>query len=242
MPFASQEARREYALRRYASNPDARRKAAKNAAAYRHKSPEARERWRQWKRNARAKKGATPRATTLERAKDKLAEQNARQAWRWWLKNAPDGWMAAYYEVLGRPWCNPRLTYAEKYVIRYRLDECFAKKERERVSNRRFTNPEYGRIWEKDGKRWRRASDSADGSVTKALLKALQAETHCAYCRREIASDERHIDHVWPLSKGGTHTADNLVMACAWCNRTKRDSLPLQFMLLAGPSWGLPHG
>ena len=238
MPFASQEARREYARRRYANSLEARRKAAENSAAYRHKSPEGRERWRQWKRNARAKKGATALSLIRERQQDGLAAQNARQAWRWWLKNAPDAWIASYYDALGRPWSNPRLCEAQQYALRYRGDECFAQKERERISNRRFANPEYGRIWETDGRRWWRASKSSDGSVTPALLKALRAETHCAYCHRETVAKERHIDHVRPIAKGGTHTSDNLVMACASCNRAKRDQMPLQFMLrrVSGPS------
>ena len=30
-----------------------------------------------------------------------------------------------------------------------------------------------------------------------------------------------HIEHIWPRSKGGTVTLDNLCYACAWCNSYK---------------------
>lgn len=65
---------------------------------------------------------------------------------------------------------------------------------------------------------------------TRCQLKSLRAETHCAYCQQPL-DDDAHLDHVMPLSKGGTHSADNLVMACGPCNRAKRDTLPLQWML-----------
>ncbi|MFE4367961.1 MULTISPECIES: HNH endonuclease [unclassified Streptomyces] len=40
----------------------------------------------------------------------------------------------------------------------------------------------------------------------------------CAYCPDGRAE---HLDHVVPLSKGGTDTADNMVPACAKCNLSK---------------------
>ena len=30
-----------------------------------------------------------------------------------------------------------------------------------------------------------------------------------------------HIEHIWPRSKGGAFTLDNLCYACAWCNSYK---------------------
>ncbi|GAA4439432.1 HNH endonuclease [Phytohabitans houttuyneae] len=42
----------------------------------------------------------------------------------------------------------------------------------------------------------------------------------CAYCRRRLPLT---IDHVVPLSKGGPHTASNVVPACQRCNSRKGD-------------------
>src|SRR5690348_12970256 len=41
----------------------------------------------------------------------------------------------------------------------------------------------------------------------------------CAYCGAPATS----LDHVVPRSRGGTHTWDNVVAACARCNHTKAD-------------------
>lgn len=46
----------------------------------------------------------------------------------------------------------------------------------------------------------------------------------CAYCDREMQRLE--MDHVIPLSKGGPHTAQNIVPACRTCNAKKGGRLP----------------
>lgn len=44
----------------------------------------------------------------------------------------------------------------------------------------------------------------------------------CHLCGKTHLEDhEIHLDHVIPLSKGGTHTADNVKVACAPCNLRK---------------------
>ena len=63
---------------------------------------------------------------------ERLAQANAHQAWRWWLTQAPDSWVAAYYDAKGTPWANPRLSEAERYRIQYRMDLDFNLKERVR--------------------------------------------------------------------------------------------------------------
>ena len=46
----------------------------------------------------------------------------------------------------------------------------------------------------------------------------------CQYCGRQIAHP--HCDHVYPLSRGGRSTLDNLVTACPACNCSKHDKTP----------------
>jgi len=41
----------------------------------------------------------------------------------------------------------------------------------------------------------------------------------CAYCKRQM--ERLEMDHVTPLSKGGAHTAQNIVPACRTCNAKK---------------------
>lgn len=43
----------------------------------------------------------------------------------------------------------------------------------------------------------------------------------CQYCTSRLKKDEATIDHVRPRSKGGGSTWDNVVVACATCNRKK---------------------
>jgi len=48
----------------------------------------------------------------------------------------------------------------------------------------------------------------------------------CAYCGKPFSKElPATQDHVTPLSKGGHHTADNVVPACKPCNSGKRDRL-----------------
>lgn len=48
----------------------------------------------------------------------------------------------------------------------------------------------------------------------------------CAYC----GSDDRiEVDHVIPISRGGRHAIGNLVPACIYCNRSKNDSLLIEW-------------
>jgi 5-methylcytosine-specific restriction endonuclease McrA len=53
----------------------------------------------------------------------------------------------------------------------------------------------------------------------------------CAYCGQGGLRLTQ--DHVIPLSRGGAHTADNVVPACRPCNRRKGTRTPLELMMLA---------
>jgi len=52
---------------------------------------------------------------------------------------------------------------------------------------------------------------------------------HCYYCRKNVALNEYHLDHVIPLSRGGSNDISNIVVSCAACNLSKRDKLPHEF-------------
>lgn len=49
----------------------------------------------------------------------------------------------------------------------------------------------------------------------------------CVYC----TSDATEVDHIVPISKGGTNDIENLVPACAPCNRRKFNGSLLTFMI-----------
>ncbi|MBW2596963.1 MAG: HNH endonuclease [Deltaproteobacteria bacterium] len=47
----------------------------------------------------------------------------------------------------------------------------------------------------------------------------------CQYCGRRAPDVELHVDHIIPLSRGGTDDLDNLVTACSECNIGKSTRL-----------------
>lgn len=58
-----------------------------------------------------------------------------------------------------------------------------------------------------------------DFTHTDWLLMLAAFNYRCAYCSRTNSRLER--DHIIPLSKGGAHTASNIVPACRSCNAKK---------------------
>jgi len=50
-----------------------------------------------------------------------------------------------------------------------------------------------------------------------------RSKAHCEYCKRpdEIMGSPFEIDHIQPISKGGTDDLDNLSYACRDCNLAK---------------------
>lgn len=51
----------------------------------------------------------------------------------------------------------------------------------------------------------------------------------CVYCGVGLDFETATLDHVQPLSHGGSHCAGNVVLACTWCNCLKSDTLPSEF-------------
>jgi 5-methylcytosine-specific restriction endonuclease McrA len=48
----------------------------------------------------------------------------------------------------------------------------------------------------------------------------------CAYCQRQLSTEELSIDHIIPKSRGGKETWENLTTACKTCNCLKGDRTP----------------
>ncbi len=60
-------------------------------------------------------------------------------------------------------------------------------------------------------------------SFSKAVRSEVYAKTNgrCAYCGCEITMRAMQVDHVFPVSMGGTDDARNLLPACRSCNYYK---------------------
>ncbi len=50
----------------------------------------------------------------------------------------------------------------------------------------------------------------------------------CQYCKKQLTPGEGTIDHVFPRSRGGGNTWENLVCSCVKCNVKKGDKTPLE--------------
>jgi len=68
--------------------------------------------------------------------------------------------------------------------------------------------------------------DGMSGPETRQWEKAQKKV--CYWCGIRC-SRKYHIDHYFPLSRGGTHTKDNLVISCPRCNQSKLSRDPYEF-------------
>ncbi len=71
----------------------------------------------------------------------------------------------------------------------------------------------------------------ASGSHTADDIRAQyeKQEGRCFYCRMEL-NGRYQVDHMVPLSRGGSNDPDNLCCACAFCNSRKGKKTHSEFM------------
>ena len=99
----------------------------------------------------------------------------------------------------------------------------------ERTRKYKEDHPELVRLWKKRYKRRRRAKQQEvkesytiqDEQYTKSLFN-----NKCFNCG---ATDNLHIDHHYPLSKGHALTRNNAVLLCQHCNISKSNKSPEEF-------------
>ena len=120
-----------------------------------------------------------------------------------------------------KPWNAPGISEADKFRIRYRMDDDFRARQILKTQTLK-------------AKRAERIAANNDGTVTADAIKAMFAEaTICPYCLDSMSRDDKSLDHVQPLFKGGAHSVENIVVCCKPCNFSKgRKSL---ISWLAGP-------
>lgn len=122
----------------------------------------------------------------------------------------------AVVKMLSRP---PELTDAQKaeeFRQRYRTDPVFRQKEIQRSKAQKIK---------------RKAKILTQLSAKQ--VRALYAErSTCLYCGCALTEDEKVLEHMDPLSKGGAHCASNLVVACQSCNTRKAAKPFIDWILL----------
>lgn len=81
------------------------------------------------------------------------------------------------------------------------------------------------------GQRRRARLAAAEGNHTaEDIARLLRLQSHrCAYCKKALGKIRWHIDHITPLSAGGTNYASNLQILCPKCNCSKNARDPIEF-------------
>lgn len=74
---------------------------------------------------------------------------------------------------------------------------------------------------------------AVEGKFTKHDIDSLLVKQHgqCKYCFADICGNY-HIDHIHPISKGGSNWPDNLQLTCPSCNSKKSNKSHDEFIAL----------
>lgn len=109
------------------------------------------------------------------------------------------------------------------------------KKHIARACRWRELNPEkakaYAKLYSPIRNARRRTLESIAGpKFTVSDVRSILDRQHfkCTYCATSLKS-EFHIDHIHPLSKGGSNLAANLQALCPKCNQGKSSMDPIRF-------------
>lgn len=119
-----------------------------------------------------------------------------------------------------------------------------ANRERHRQRNQdwRAANPAYKRAYRAANPEMTRAHNhtrrarklGAGGSHSSMDItrqyKAQRGRCYYAACGYSKLGETYHVDHIVPLSRGGSDAPENLVIACPRCNQSKHNKLPHEWI------------
>lgn len=93
----------------------------------------------------------------------------------------------------------------------------------------RAKNPHKVREWS------RRRSAGKTGRLPKGTVSWLFAlqRSKCAICKNSLRSGY-HVDHIYPIARGGKHEKSNVQLLCPSCNVRKSAKDPIQYMQSRG--------
>ncbi len=135
------------------------------------------------------------------------------------------GYYEKYYPAIKRYYQKNKERLRAKSKERYHSDKERARKNNQSWRNR---NPERSRAIN-NNYRHRRKINGGE-SITSSELAAWtsQQKKVCYWCGAKCPKNF-HLDHYEPLSRGGKHTKENFVIACANCNLRKHAQDPIAF-------------
>jgi len=79
-------------------------------------------------------------------------------------------------------------------------------------------------------------SGKIDSDIDGYITMLMKNEHFCWYCNKRIIG-HKNLDHIVPLHDGGTHTKDNLAIACQSCNDSKKKTMLMEIFLQKNGLW-----
>ena len=72
----------------------------------------------------------------------------------------------------------------------------------------------------------------AGGKLSRDLFDKLiiLQQGKCACCKVKLSTVVVHLDHIYPLARGGSNTDENIQLLCQRCNNRKHAKDPIKFM------------
>ena len=89
--------------------------------------------------------------------------------------------------------------------------------------------PEFDPFFAPDAKHVQREKEKAKKLRDSGWWNRKRSDGICYYCRRKFKPNELTMDHLIPLSRGGSSTKENIVPCCKECNNRKKYLMPAEF-------------
>lgn len=117
---------------------------------------------------------------------------------------------------------HPKWKGGQKETIKRRIQSGKAK---ESVKKYRTKNPDKVREWTQTRHK-RKTGRLPRGTITNLMTKQ---NKQCNICKTDI-EHKYHMDHIYPLAKGGKHEPCNIQLLCPSCNMRKSAKDPIEFL------------
>lgn len=114
--------------------------------------------------------------------------------------------------------CGKTKTVSEFYSKRAECKECTKKRPYLKSAAHKAGRFNYR-------KRYQMVKKLPGSATTKQIKNLLISSDTCTYCGCSLEQEQKSIDHIVPLSKGGTNEITNLAVSCIKCNCSKKDKI-----------------